>query len=45
MAKFWQHETPLTCPKGHRMYWLGSVYWICPKEHCGTIYVQTVEPD
>ena len=38
--KYWQHETPLKCPKGHTMIWLGSAFWICGKGKCNTIYVQ-----
>lgn len=40
--KYWQHESPISCPKGHEMIWLGSVYWICPKcrKKKGEIYVQ-----
>lgn len=39
-SPFWQHNAPLKCPKGHVMVWLGSVYWICGKGQCNTIYVQ-----
>lgn len=39
-SRYWQHNAPLKCPKRHRMGWLVSVYWICPK--CKTIYVETV---
>lgn len=35
---YWQHETPIKCPKRHSMLWLGSVYWICSK--CRVVYVQ-----
>lgn len=24
-----QHRDPLRCPKGHRMGWLGSRWWMC----------------
>jgi hypothetical protein len=37
-VKFQQHESPLACPKAHRMLWLGSVYWLCSK--CKTIFVE-----
>lgn len=30
-SRYWQHTAPLTCPKGHTMGWLGSVYWLCTK--------------
>ena len=55
MPHYWQHETPLNCPKGHMMYWLGGAFWICAKcrpkirgskQHAkGCIYVQTGERD
>jgi len=42
---YWQHDTPLKCPKGHRMYWLGGAFWLCPKEHCHQVFVaQWVQP-
>lgn len=41
--KYWQHENPLKCPRGHRMYWLGSVFWICGKGGCRQVYVQVRE--
>lgn len=37
-SRYWQHRTPLCCPKGHVMGWLGLVYWVCAT--CHTIYVQ-----
>lgn len=44
MSRYWQHNTPLKCPHGHTMIWLGSRYWICGKGFCNTIYVQHGEP-
>lgn len=41
--KYWQHETPLNCPKGHPMLWLGGAFWKCPKGKCDEIYVQQAE--
>lgn len=37
---YWQHADPLLCPKRHKMIWLGSVFWICGKGKCNTIYVE-----
>jgi hypothetical protein len=42
MNSFWQHTSPLNCPKGHPMLWLGSAYWVCEK--CHVIYVQAISP-
>jgi hypothetical protein len=39
-SPYWQHNDPLKCPKGHKMGWLGSFYWICGKGKCNTIYVE-----
>lgn len=36
--KYWQHEAPLSCPRGHAMGCLGLVYWMCDK--CRTIYCE-----
>lgn len=36
--KHWQHATPLDCPRGHAMLWLGSRFWMCPP--CGAVYVE-----
>ena len=38
MSRYWQHDTPLRCPKGHEMGWLGSCYWLCSP--CHLIYVE-----
>lgn len=38
MPSYWQHETPILCPKQHPMIWLGSTFWICSE--CKTVYVQ-----
>lgn len=40
-SPYWQHTKPLRCPKRHKMIWLGSVFWICGRGKCNTIYVQT----
>lgn len=50
VSSYWQHETPLKCPSGHQMIWLGSCYWICckcrgPKGGCGRIYVELHQDD
>lgn len=37
-SRYWQHNSPLKCPKRHLMIWLGSAYWVC--ERCHVIYVQ-----
>lgn len=37
---YWQHETPLRCPRGHTMGWLGSMYWLCSTCRPKVIYVQ-----
>ncbi len=39
-SRYWQHRTPLHCPKHkrHNMGWLGLGYWIC--RTCNAIYVQ-----
>lgn len=39
-SRYWQHNKPLRCPKGHIMTWLGSAFWICGKGKCNTIFVQ-----
>lgn len=39
-SPYWQHNDPLKCPKGHKMIWLGSAFWICGKGRCNTIFVQ-----
>lgn len=39
MSRYWQHNSPLKCPQGHEMVWLGSRFWICGKGKCNTIYV------
>jgi hypothetical protein len=41
MLTYWQHERPLSCPKGHTMIWLGSVFWMC--ETCHEIYVEEAD--
>ncbi len=41
--KYWQHESPIECPHGHIMVWLGSAYWICGK--CEQVYVQSSEAE
>ncbi len=33
-ARFWQYETPLRCPRGKPMGWLGSLFWICSCRGC-----------
>lgn len=38
-SQFWQHLSPLLCPKRHVMGWLGGPIWICGDYH--TIYVET----
>jgi len=38
VPRYWQHATPLRCPKRHTMTWLGSAYWICST--CKTVFVQ-----
>jgi hypothetical protein len=40
LSKYWQHESPLNCPHGHQMIWLGSRFWICPRSGCNQIYVE-----
>jgi len=40
-SRYWQHQTPLCCPKRHEMGWLGSAFWICGM--CQVIYVQVQE--
>ena len=39
-SRYWQHQTPLRCPKHKRedMGWLGAGYWLCRK--CKAVYVQ-----
>lgn len=44
-SPYWQHNKALRCPKHHVMIWLGSVYWICGKGKCNTIFVQEVKQD
>jgi len=44
-SPYWQHQSPLSCPKGHEMIWLGSRYWICPKGKCNRIYAELDEPE
>lgn len=39
-SPYWEHNDPLRCPKGHKMLWLGGVFWICGKGKCKTIYVE-----
>jgi len=41
-SPYWQHNTPIVCPKHHVMGWLGSRFWLCST--CQTIYVETVAP-
>lgn len=38
---YWQHETPIKCPKQHEMFWLGGPWWIC--SNCRVIYAQVKE--
>jgi hypothetical protein len=44
-SRYWQHNQPLSCPKGHLMLWLGSVYWICPTcpKRSNRLWVQVPE--
>lgn len=44
-SPYWQHNDPLKCPKGHKMIWLGSAFWICGKGKCNTIFVREVKQD
>lgn len=37
-VSFWQHDSPLDCPRNHAMHWLGGSYWVCCV--CHQIYVQ-----
>jgi hypothetical protein len=39
-SPYWQHETPLRCPKRHVMGWLGSVFWFCVTCKPKTIWAQ-----
>lgn len=44
-SPYWQHDDPLRCPKAHGMIWLGSVFWICGKGKCNTIFVQEADDE
>lgn len=44
MSRYWQHESPLACPHGHEMIWLGGRFWICGRSGCNQIYVELAEP-
>lgn len=44
-SPYWQHDNPLRCPKGHKMIWLGSAFWICGTGKCNTIFVQEVDDE
>lgn len=43
MSKYWQHENPIECPEGHKMIWLGLIYWICPTCKKKTIWVEKMK--
>lgn len=38
--KYWQHETPIKCPKGHKMLWLGGIFWACAKCKSNKLFIQ-----
>ena len=40
---YWQHNDPIECPKGHKMLWLGLLFWIRPTCKKKTIWVQVLE--
>jgi len=42
-SRYWQHNNPIDCPKGHQMIWSGSVYWLCCE--CHQVYVQVREEE
>jgi hypothetical protein len=44
-SPYWQHRSPLKCPLGHVMSWLGSVFWSCGRSGCKQVYVAAEPSD